>query len=135
MNKQLEVLPANDPGTKPGNPHDLRDFDIAIIVDTPGGCGVGAGLVEFDGDRIAHLSQVTVSDRYFIYVVALYGNQLYDAPFKVSRNGVVRAFTFGDKIRAWLREDNDTRAETLRRQVRTLGTDIARMIEEAIQLR
>lgn len=132
--KQRQILPADDPSVKAGNPYDMRDFDIAIIVDTPLGCGLAAGMIEFDGDRITDVSQDTVPDRHSIYIVAIFGNPLDDGPMKLARSGVVRAYTFGDKIQAWVAENSDVRAETLRRQIRALGTDIGGMIEEATRI-
>ena len=132
--RSYELFPADDRRLAAGNPYDLKNYDLALVVDTPGACAVTACIIEFEDDRITDLSQGVVPDSNAIYVVAIYGNQLYPEPLRVARGGVVRAFTFGAKVADWLAENNEIRATYLHNQIKAIGTDIARMMAEAARL-
>ena len=133
--RSYEIFPDDDPRVAAGNPYDLKNYDLALAVDTPGACALTACIIEFEDDRIEHLSQGVVPDRYAIYIAAIYGNQLYPEPLRVARHGVVRAFTFGAKVADWLAENNEIRATYLQNQIKALGTDIARLIQDTAKIR
>ena len=48
---------------------------------------------------------------------------------------VACAFTFGAKVAEWLAENNDIRASHLHNQIKALGTDITRLMEDAATVR
>lgn len=131
--KKYEILSANDPSLDPGNAQALLEYDLALVVDSSDASAITACMVEFDGDGIADLSRSIMPNRNAIYVTAVYGQQLHDAPLKVARGGVVRAFTFGAKVHKWLAENRDVREAFMRKQIQALGTDIARMMKEALK--
>ena len=126
------VMLSDEVGIAGGDPYAIRDDDLVIILDAPNIGAITSVKLKLDDNRIQLKGQSLVPNSYAVYVAAVYGKQLHDEPLSVAGGGLIRAFTFGHKISAWLENDNGARAAALRSVIKDTGTTVLALSQQAV---